>query len=353
MHIYYRIVYLSFFVVISLLNSGCQPAHDVPMAKWQHAVEGAYAANISNDAKYSVVSSIHHGVSLWDIDENALLYNWSQQQDNVDNLVLAVDISDNNSHVLTANRTNFSLWNMTTGESEGYWQVRDSNIRDIALSNNGRYILIGKSNGTVVHVNMANGRRIEFLGHRKKIFNETRVSNEEPEFILDTKTINSVDMLPNGRVAISGGNDFVAYVWDTASGQVIYKFNHPSRVTKVALDPKGRFAFTADSKKAAHIWDLKTGKLLGSLKYTNRQEVFSSISFSPDGTKILTGAPSRRVSLWEINSGERLMSWHVTPREDIRPAGAVVYSVAFRDNSQILTESSSGYAELWQMPTSY
>ena len=157
-------------------------------------------------------------------------------------------------------------------------------------------------------------------------------------------------MLPNGRVAISGGNDFIAYVWDTQSGQVIYQFNHPSRVTKVALDPQGRYAFTADSKKDAHIWNLKTGKLVNSLQYTNRQEVFSSVQFSPDGSQLLTGAPTRKVSLWNIGTGSRLKSWRVTPREDIRPAGAVVYSAAFRDNSHFITESSSGFAELWRLP---
>jgi len=321
---------LSLLLFIAILLGACQPSGNNPSARWQHAVEGAYAADISNDAKLSIVSSIHHGLSLWDIESNALKFNWYQQQDSADNLVLAADISDNNSHALTASRENFALWNTETGESEGYWKVRDSNIRDIAVSNNGDYILVGKGNGVVVHVTLATGRRLEFLGHQEKI--------------------NSVDMLPNGRVAISGASDFIAYVWDTKSGQVIYKFNHPSRVTKVALDPKGRYAFTADSKKAAHIWDLKTGKLVGSLKYTNRQEVFSSVRFSPDGTTLVTGAPSRKVSLWNIVSGKRLSSWRVTAREDIRPAGAVVYSVAFSDNNQILTESSSGYAELWPIP---
>lgn len=323
-HIYNVIFLLAFLV------SACQPSGSTPQQRWQHAAEGAYAADISNDAKFAAVSSIHHGISLWDLEKNALKYTWFQQQDSADNLVLALDIADNNSHVLTASRQNFALWNMQTGQSEGYWKVRESNIRDIAVSNNGDYLLLGKSNGTVVHVGVDSGRRLEFLGHQEKI--------------------NSVDMLPNGRVAISGSNDFVAYVWDTVSGQVIYRFNHPSRVTKVALDARGRYAFTADSKKSSHIWDLKTGKLISTLQYTNRQEIFSSVQFSPDGKHLLTGAPSRKVSLWDLTSGERLANWRVMPRADIRPAGAVVYSVAFRDNNHILTESSSGYAELWPMP---
>lgn len=319
-----------YFVLGGLLTvaiSGCQPSAKQPTNRWQHAVEGAYAANISNDAKLSVVSSIHHGISLWDIEKNALKFNWSQQQNTADNLVLTTDIADNNSHVLTASRTNFSLWNADSGQSEGFWQINDSTIRDIAVANNGKYILIGQSNGKVIHFTPETGRRIEFLGHQEKI--------------------NSVDMLPNGRVAISGSNDFVAYVWDTQSGQVIYRFNHPSRVTMVAFDAKGRYAFSADSKKSANIWDLTTGKLVSQLQYSNRQEVFSSVRFSPGGQYLATGAPSRKISIWQVSTGKRLTSWRVTPRKDIRPAGAVVYSVAFSDNTHILSESSSGFAELW------
>jgi WD40 repeat protein len=317
------------FLLVLILLTACQPLGQAPEKRWQHAVEGAYAANISNDAKFSVVSSIHHGISLWDLDKNALIYNWSQQQNSADNLVLVADIADNNSHALTANRHDFSLWNIKNGQSEGYWSITESSIRDVAVANNGDYLLVGQSNGKVVHITIANGRRLEFLGHQEKI--------------------NAIDMLPNGRVAISGSNDFVAYIWDTVSGQVIYRFNHPSRVTMVALDPKARYAFTADSKKSANIWDLKTGALVSQLKYFNRQEIFSAVQFSPDGTKLLTGAPSRKVSVWDIATGERLNSWRVLPRDDIRPAGAVVYSVAFRDNNQVITESSSGYAELWQV----
>jgi len=328
--LYQKCFELVIFTLFTIFLSACQPSSNQAIEKWQHAVEGAYAGDISADASYSVISSIHHGISLWDLKNNALKYNWSQKQNSSDNLVLALNISHNNSHVLSASRENFALWNINTGESEGYWQVRNSTIRDIALANNGDYLLIGKSNGVVVHVTMSNGRRLEFLGHKEKI--------------------NSVDMLPNGRVAISGGNDFIAYVWDTVSGQVIYRFNHPSRVSKVALDPQGRYAFSADSMQGAHIWDLKTGKLISDLKGTKRQEVFSSIRFSSDGKTMLTGAASRKVSVWDIATGKRRASWYVSPKDANRPTGAVVYSAAFRDNSHIITESSSGYAELWPMP---
>jgi len=307
--------------------AGCKPTSQAPLQRWQQSVEGAYAGNISSDAKFSVISSIHHGLCVWDLTRNERLYNWAQEQNTSDNLVLAIDISDNSSHVLTANRENFALWNLQSGKSEGYWQVRESNIRDIAISNNGNFLLIGKSNGKVVHVAVDTGRRLEFLGHKEKV--------------------NTVDMLPNGRVAISGGNDFTAYVWDTQSGQVVYQFNHSSRVSKVALDAKARYAFSADSMKGAYIWDLTTGKRISSLQGTKRHEVFSTVRFSPDGKLMITGAATRKVSIWDVVSGKRLSHWFVTPKEAKRPTGAVVYSVAFGDNNDLLTISSSGYVESW------
>ncbi|XQW84786.1 WD40 repeat domain-containing protein [Thalassotalea piscium] len=314
-------------LILLVLVASCQPDRKDPIQRWKHASEGAYAASLSNDGKYSVVSSIHQGIHVWDIKQNAIIYNWSQQQNDADNLVLSVDIANNNSHAVTASRTAFSIWNMSSGQSEGFWHISDTNIRDIAIANNASSVLIGQSNGVVLHVSPKTGRRLEFLGHKEKI--------------------NSVDMLPNGRIAISGGNDFVAYVWDTQSGQVIYRFNHPSRVTYVALDPQGRFAFTADSKKSANIWNLKTGELISQLQYNNRQEVYSAVQFSEDGLFLATGAPSRKVSIWDLHTGKRLKSWRVTAKDENRPTGAVVYSIAFSDNSHILTESSSGYAELW------
>lgn len=324
---------ICFKVLISALfitlMSACLGSSSTPKEQHIHAIEGAYAADVSNDAKYSVVSSIHHGLSFWDLEKNALKYTWSLNQETADNLVFAVDISDDNSHVVTANKTEFALWNSKTGKSAGFWKVRESSIRDIAVSNNGNEILIGKSNNTVVHVNIHTGRRLEFLGHKEKI--------------------NAVDMLPNGRIAMSGGNDFVAYVWDTKTGQVIYRFNHTSRVTMVALDPKGRYAFSADSKKEAFIWNLKTGKRISALSFSNRQEIFSSVQFSPKGDYMVTGAPSRKVSLWQVGTGQRTKSWRVTPRKDTRPAGAVVYAATFRDNNHIITESSAGFSELWQI----
>lgn len=398
-------------ITLSLLLAACQPKSSTPLIQNEHAQDGSFAASVSDSGRYAIVSSLYHGVALWDLQQNGLKYVWNQTPegslltfedgDTADsmsssNFVFATAIADDDSHAVLADKESFTVWDMQTGENVGYWQVRKSKVRDIPksqlgywqartkrgksndqyqdfellddkkciapvaargercivigrlraidISNNGNHVLIGKSNGIVVHINIKTGRRLEFLGHQTELLDE----NNEP--IQINNAINSVEMSPNGRYAISGSSDHTAYLWDTRTGQVIHKFRHSARVVNVALDKKARYAFTSDSGGQSSIWDIKTGKLISNLKFINRQEIFTSARFSDNGHWLLTGAPTRELTLWQISTGKQLQQWNVTPRKDSRPASAVVYSAAFINNeSQIISESSSGLSEVWEI----
>lgn len=319
--------YPVFFLL--LLLSGCEKLTTVPpVQQFPHVAQGSYAAAISDDGRFAAVSSIQDGVALWDLTDNALKYQW-KHQDSSDNLVFSLAISHNNSHVLTADQQTYALWHIASGENQGYWKLDAATVRDVAVSDNGAHLLIGKSDGGVQHITLSSGRRLEFLGH--------------------TERINSVAMSPNGRYALTGGNDYKAHLWDTQSAQIIYSFSHPSRVTKVALDPKGRYAFTADSQDLAQIWDIQTGQLVSKLQFIARQQVFSAVRFSSDGKYLATGAPTRKLALWDVQSGAELQQWQVGVKPDSRPPSAVVHAVAFLGDKQLISESSSGIAEVWEI----
>ena len=76
---------------------------------------------------------------------------------------------------------------------------------------------------------------------------------------------------PNGRFALSGGNDHKAYLWDTQSGQVLRTFEHKQRVVRVAMPRDGQMAFTSDGGNQAIVWDLKTGNAQSKLSSFSRQ----------------------------------------------------------------------------------
>jgi WD40 repeat protein len=128
------------------------------------------------------------------------------------------------------------------------------------------------------------------------------------------------DLSPNGNYALTGGNDYVAYLWDTRTGQIVYTFRHTSRVSTVLLDEYGRYASTA-------------GK------------------FSQDSKYLLTGSSSRSLDLWDVVSGERVKQYKVGIRPEATMPTAMVYGVDYLDEQQMISLSSSGYAEVWNLPT--
>ena len=305
----------------------CNPSAKQATQTVEHAARGAFAAANSVNGDYSLISSVEHGVTLWDNQTHGLKYQWQHSSD-PENLVHSLAISFDNSFAVTAANDTFAIWNIKTGQNQGYYQIKTATIRDIAISNQGRFVMYGRSDNVIVHLDLVNGRRLEFLGHQEKI--------------------NSIALSPNGYFALSGGNDYTAYFWDTRTGQVLHRFNHPSRVTKVALDATGQFAFTADSLKKASIWQLTSGDLVSQLQYIARQKIFSAVRFNQDATLLATGSPNRELLLWRVDDGQQLDSFLVKPREGSRPKSAVVFDVAFTDNERALTtESSSGLLEVF------
>ena len=317
-------------VLFTIWLSGCGLAETESTGQTDQSVGGALAADVNAKANLSVVSSINNGISVWSLQQNRQKFNFRHAGEG-DNLVTNLDISYDGLYMLSADQEAFGLWDLTVGEPVGFWRIDESSIRDIAVSNKGLAILIGKSNGKVMYIEPQTGRRLEFLGHSEKI--------------------NSVDLSPNGNYALTGGNDYVAYLWDTRTGQIVYTFRHTSRVSTVLLDEYGRYALTADSKDQSIIWDLTTGLKTTELVYFERQKILTAGKFSRDGKYLLTGSPSRSLDLRDVVSGERVKQYKVGIRPEATMPTAMVYGVDYLDEQQVISLSSSGYAEVWNLPT--
>lgn len=308
--------------------AGCGFIYSAPLKTQRHAEESAYAADISADGQYAVVSAAGTGVTVWRLADNQKMYQW-QHQGEGDNLIIAVRISADNAFVVSADREAFALWDMATGEPVGFWRIDESSIRDIAVSNQGRGILVARANGKVMFFEPETSRRLEFMGHQEKV--------------------NSIALSPNGKFALTGGNDYLAYLWSTETGQVIHSLPHSSRVSLVAIDNKGRYLFSADSQDSSQIWDAQSGAPVTELNYIARQKIFTDAVFSDDGRYLLTGSPARKVTLWDLRTGNDVASYYVAPKEGSKPPSAVVYAVGFTPDGHIISESSSGNAEWWPL----
>jgi len=313
------------FISVPLLFA-CE-ASDIPINQSRHTAIATYDADIADAGNYALVASVNHGAGYWDLNNDVLVYSWSHGNQDGDEII-AVDIAASGNYAVTATATNISLWDTKTGKSLGFYKIPDSDLRDLKISNTGRYLVMGLGDGRVIHLNLKTGRRLEFLGH--------------------SEAINSIDISPNGRYVLSGGNDFKAIFWDSKTGQPIDEWLHNSRVILVSLSRDASYAFSSGNKADANIWNLIDGNKVASLDLQERQYVLSSARFSPDNQYLLTGAPSRQLALWQTQSGKLEQLIRVSTRVKNKPTGAIIYAVGFDSSGNLLSESSAGWGERWQ-----
>lgn len=320
-----------YYMAVSLLVTACQP-QEKSVAEWPHAAVGVLDAAISRDGRFALVSSVNFGAAYWDLNNNQLKFQWKHNEDPQD-AITSVNLSPDGSRAITANQRTFIIWNTSSGKAYGYWEA-PADIRAVAISDKGRYVLLGLGSGLAVHIDMNTGRRLEFTGHR-------------------AEAVASVDLSANGTWAFTGGNDYRAILWNAWSGKPHQLFEHDTRVTKLKLDPSGKQGFTSGTLGNATIWNLQTGETISKLDLNQREYVISAANFSHDSSQLVTGAPGKDISLWEVQTGKRIKQWRARTRQQGKPSGAIIYAVAFsQDDRFVLSESSAGFGEKWRIDSS-
>jgi WD40 repeat protein len=212
------------------------------------------------------------------------------------------------------------------------------------------------------------GRQAEALGH------------PEPEGIKAFKghdgIVWSVALLPGSALALSGGEDRTAKVWDMRSQSCIHTLRgHAGPVWSIAAMPSGR-ALSGSLDGTVKLWDVASETALTTKAQESRvlcvatSPAISAISgklqcwrlpdFSPlvpfvghegdvkagtasaDGASLLSGSDDRTVRLWDLASGHEKEKWdeHTGP----------VTSVALTTDARFaLSGSKDRTARVWRI----
>jgi tricorn protease-like protein len=324
-----RLTSVFLVVIITTVLSACQ-METVVTSNWDHSHSGLFDAAISSDGQYAVVSSFSDGASFWNLDTNSRLYEW-RHDETLAGQIAHIAFATDNSHVITANERTFVIWETSSGRSIGYWSVEDD-INCVALSDQAKHVLLGLKDGRAIHIDRQSRRRLDVVAHR----------NER---------IRSVNTSPDGKVAVTGGDDSRVMVWNTADGSEIHALQHAARITTTKLSRSSNRLFSADERGGAYIWDLESGQKLATLPLGRGQHVITAARFSRDGKHLLLGFPGRSVRLWNGATGDLVKSWRTPNRKNgWVPQGSTVYAVAFNaKETSVLAESSNGLGRSWQL----
>ena len=193
-------------------------------------------------------------------------------------------------------------------------------VSSVAVSPDGRRIVSGSQDGTVVVWDLETGTPIHRLlapscvdsvavgpDGRRIVSGPTsgrRGLGPETGTLIHRLTghqaaVNSVAVSPDGRRIVSGS-------WTTRWRSGTSKPARSSagspgikvRVNSVAVSPDGRRIVSGCFDETVAIWDLETGTLIHQL--SGHQAAVNSVAVSPDGRRIVSGSEDNTVAVWDL-----------------------------------------------------
>ena len=316
-------VKLKLFALISTIPFVVACSSGDAVSTSELASQGLYSADISDDAKSSIVGSIQHGGSLWSNQTNERRFNWNHAKAEFTPLI-SVDIDPSGQYAITGGARTLVLWNTLTGQSEGFWNT-PGDIKSLAASNDGDFALVGLDDQTARYFDVKNGGIKQTLR--------------------TGAVVRTVSLDKSGTLAVTGDDNYNVTLWDIKSGEQLHKWQLSNRIANVTLSLDGKYVFAAAQLGTAKIWSANTGEVVSEIStggLTSRNITYSKAKFSADNRQILVGGINSSVKLLNILTGDTLKSWTLNKKDKLRPTGSSVLAVAFGSNDKYYAIGSNG-----------
>jgi tRNA A-37 threonylcarbamoyl transferase component Bud32 len=123
--------------------------------------------------------------------------------------------------------------------------------------------------------------------------------------------VRCVVLAPDGKSAVSGGDDRTVRIWDLERGREIFRFGkHKAGVTGVAMSPDGKQILSCSHDQTLRLWEASTGREIRSFPVPKGPVLCLALTI--DGEGIYSGHFDTTLRLWNVRTGreQRRFSGH-------------------------------------------
>ncbi|XP_060519053.1 angio-associated migratory cell protein [Cylas formicarius] len=176
---------------------------------------------------------------------------------------------------------------------------------------------------------------------------ETRQTETEIEikdmslltFANHQKSVFATDVSKDDVLAVTGGEDDIAFVWNTDSGDILFDCKgHKDSVTEVAFNLNNKYLATGDMAGMIQIWNVKEKKLAWCLEADDMEWLM----WHPLINVIMCGCQTGNIYIWEIPS----KNCKVLPSPGFCPCTS---GKVLAGGKHLLTSYGNGHVKMWAL----
>ena len=213
----------------------------------------------------------------------------NRKDDRLEQHVKSVAFSPDGKRIATSLMFDLKISDADNGTEIFFGDLNALHLGNVVFSPDGKCIAVPSSKSLIRIIDADKGTKImDFEGSKSPIL--------------------SMAMDREGKRIVSGCSDGTVIVWGVATGKEFFRLKgengHNEEVRCVAFSPDGKIIASGSTDRSAKLWDVEKKSLMHSL--TGHNGFVHSLAFSPTGQFLATGDGDGRFFVWDLRkrSGE-------------------------------------------------
>ena len=288
---------------------------------------GVSTAAFSHDSKRLLLASRDGQAEIWNFP---VLPRWKYESYDTLPYAASFDHSGHRLLVVGGNEQSYASFFDIDGNNEiGVFRDQKGLIYQAELSPKDDQVVTASHDGTAVLWDAQRGVKLATLDQRKfPIYGA--------QFNLEGSRV--ITFADNSRAT---SREDAAGLWNASNGQLIGWLDHGNLIRSATFSSNGKFALTGGDDGLIKLWDSADGRLVRAIAAGSGR--IMSADFSQDDASIVTAGFNSAVKIWSSSSGELLYALVDTS------LGLPTQAIFSPDGHEVAIATQSGNVWLWRI----